>query len=103
MSTGNLLPSVFAKDLFNDHEVVYLKDNIYARGSRYDSYDHKDGEAVGGYYYTWRYYNKDFNDLREILEPKIRSVIGRDLIIDHSLRGHGNKGETPESYQFQIS
>ena len=48
-----MLPSVLATGykLFTNDEVDYLKDNIYARGNRYE--DHKENGELNSYYFTW--------------------------------------------------
>ena len=84
MINRKMLPSVLTTGykLFTNDEVDYLKDNIYARGDRYE--DRNINGDLDSYYFTWRFYNKDFKDIREIIEPRIRTVIDQDLIFDYS-------------------
>ena len=79
-----MLPSVLENGykLFTDNEIDYLRDNIYDRGNKYE--DFNDKNILTSYYYTWKFYNKDFTDIKEIIEPKIKSVIDVDLIYDHT-------------------
>lgn len=78
-----MLPSVLEKGykLFTDSEIDYLRDNIYSRGNKYEDFSKN---KLTSYYYTWKFYNKDFADIKEILEPKIKTVIDVDLIYDHT-------------------
>ena len=61
-----------------------MKDNIYKRGSKYEDKSTGSKKELTSYYYTWKFYDSDFADIRNILEPKVKSVIDVDLIFDHS-------------------
>ena len=81
-----MLSSVLEKGykLFSDSEIDYVKDNIYKRGSKYEDKSTGSKKELTSYYYTWKFYDSDFADIRNILEPKVKSVIDVDLIFDHS-------------------
>tara|TARA_B100001057_G_C22663195_1_gene876776 strand:+ start:162 stop:812 length:651 start_codon:yes stop_codon:yes gene_type:complete len=79
-----MLPSILEKGykLFTDSEIDYLKENIYKRGEKY--IDKNSEGKLKSHYYTWKFYKKEFLDIKEILETKISNVIGKELIFDHS-------------------
>jgi hypothetical protein len=76
-----MLPSIIQENFLTLDELTYISNIISTNGNLYEDIINNN---LHSYYYTWSFYSKDFKEIYNIFEEKLKSLTDIKLIIDHS-------------------
>jgi len=76
-----MLKTYQINEFLNEAECDLISEKIHSCGNLYEDYINN---ILNSYYYTWDFYNKNFFEIKEIFENKIKNFFGLNLLIDHS-------------------
>lgn len=82
------LPTIIKHNFLTPEELEFITRRVMESGTKYD--DIQEGE-LNAYYYTWRFYDPEFRDLRNLLETRIQTAANLELIFDHTHISHSVK------------
>jgi len=73
--------TITKEKFLSEAEINFIVNDIYNNGFHYnDIVDNK----LHSFYKPWRYYNKNFELIKNILDPKLKEIFDYDFVIDHS-------------------
>jgi len=76
-----LLPSIIQDNFLSADEIKFIADIVYDQNRTYDDIIEGTQYSV---YYTWQYYKKEFQSIKDLLDSKFKNLTGLEIIIDHS-------------------
>lgn len=76
-----MLPSIIKENFITAEEIDKISNIVFSTAEPW--IDINDGRHTSTYY-VWSYYAKEFAEIRQILDNRIRSTTGIDMVIDHS-------------------
>jgi hypothetical protein len=77
-----MLPSIIHNNFLDYHTLDNLGQRLLSNTNRYS--DLLPNGDLRSHYYTWKFYDRQFQDLQDILLPLFQFHSNLDLIVDHS-------------------